>query len=38
VHELAYSRALPLIERLAFHGAVVSAYDPLLSADETERC
>jgi len=38
VHELAYSRALPLIERLAFHGAVVSAYDPLLSADEIERC
>ena len=31
VHELAYSRALPLIERLAFHGAAVTAYDPLLS-------
>ena len=30
VHELAYSRALPLIERLAFHGAIVSACDPLL--------
>jgi nucleotide sugar dehydrogenase len=37
VHELAYSRALPLIERLAHAGAVVSAYDPLLSADETAR-
>ena len=38
VHELAYSRALPLIERLAFHGAVVTAYDPLLTADEIARC
>ena len=38
VHELAYSRALPLIERLAGAGAVVSAYDPLLDADETARC
>jgi nucleotide sugar dehydrogenase len=38
VHELAYSRAVPLIERLAHAGAVVSAYDPLLSADETARC
>jgi nucleotide sugar dehydrogenase len=38
VHELAYSRALPLIERLAHAGAVVSAYDPLLSPDETARC
>jgi nucleotide sugar dehydrogenase len=37
VHELAYSRALPLIERLARAGAVVSAYDPLLGADETAR-
>ncbi len=37
VKELAYSRALPLIERLAFHGAVVSAYDPLLSAAEIDR-
>jgi nucleotide sugar dehydrogenase len=34
VKELAYSRALPLIERLGTAGAVVSAYDPLLSADE----
>ncbi len=38
VRELAYSRALPLIERLAHQGAVVSAYDPLLAADETARC
>ena len=39
VKELAYSRALPLIERLAFHGAIVSAYDPLLSdgRDRPER-
>jgi nucleotide sugar dehydrogenase len=37
VKELAYSRALPLIERLAFHGASVLAYDPLLTADEIER-
>ena len=38
VHELAYSRALPLIERLTFHGARVSAYDPLLTPAEIERC
>jgi nucleotide sugar dehydrogenase len=38
VHELAYSRALPLIERLVHAGAVVSAYDPLLTPDETARC
>jgi nucleotide sugar dehydrogenase len=38
VKELAYSRALPLIERLAFHGAIVSAYDPLLTPDEIARC
>jgi nucleotide sugar dehydrogenase len=37
VHELAYSRALPLIERLAHAGAVVSAYAPLLRAEETAR-
>ncbi|HEY7523468.1 MAG TPA: nucleotide sugar dehydrogenase [Candidatus Limnocylindrales bacterium] len=37
VRELAYSRAMPLIERLAFHGAVVSAHDPLLSDEETAR-
>jgi UDP-N-acetyl-D-mannosaminuronic acid dehydrogenase len=37
VKELAYSRALPLIERLAFHGASVSAWDPLLSEDEIAR-
>jgi nucleotide sugar dehydrogenase len=34
VKELAYSRAIPLIERLAFHGARVFAYDPLLSEAE----
>lgn len=38
VHELAYSRALPLIERLSHQGAVVSAYDPLLTPEETARC
>ena len=38
VHELAYSRALPLIERLTFHGAKVSAYDPLLTPAEIEHC
>jgi nucleotide sugar dehydrogenase len=38
VKELAYTRALPLIERLGLQGAVVSAYDPLLSEDETLRC
>jgi nucleotide sugar dehydrogenase len=38
VKELAYSRALPLIERLTHQGAVVSAFDPLLAADETARC
>ncbi len=37
VKELAYTRALPLIERLRFHGADVWAYDPLLSAEEVER-
>ena len=34
VKELAYSRALPLIERLRAAGAHVLAYDPLLSEDE----
>jgi nucleotide sugar dehydrogenase len=38
VKELAYSRAMPLIDRLTHHGAVVSAYDPLLDAEETARC
>jgi UDP-glucose 6-dehydrogenase len=38
VKELAYSRALPLIERLTHQGAIVSAYDPLLTADETAAC
>lgn len=37
VKELAYSRALPLIERLTHQGAVVSAFDPLLSPEEAER-
>jgi hypothetical protein len=37
VKELAYTRALPLIERLAFHGAHVAAYDPLLGDDEIAR-
>jgi nucleotide sugar dehydrogenase len=37
VKELAYSRALPLIERLGHQGANVSAYDPLLSDEETAR-
>ena len=38
VRELAYSRALPLIERLSFHGAEVAAYDPLLTIEEMQRC
>ena len=37
VHELAYSRALPLIEGLAHAGASVSAYDPLLTPEEIAR-
>jgi nucleotide sugar dehydrogenase len=37
VKELAYSRALPLIDRLCFHGAEVFGYDPLLSAEEIEK-
>ena len=38
VHELAYSRALPLIAGLHARGADVWAYDPLLSTAEIERC
>ena len=38
VKELAYSRALPLIEDLAVAGARVSAWDPLLSPDDVRRC
>jgi nucleotide sugar dehydrogenase len=38
VKELAYSRALPLIERLASAGARVSAWDPLLAPEEVELC
>jgi nucleotide sugar dehydrogenase len=34
VKELAYSRAVPLIQRLTAAGAIVSAYDPLLADDE----
>ena len=37
VKEMAYSRAIPLMERLASVGAVVSAYDPLVSDDEIAR-
>ena len=37
VHELAYSRALPLIEALQARGARVVAFDPLLDADEIAR-
>jgi nucleotide sugar dehydrogenase len=37
VKELAYSRALALIERLAGRGAEVYAHDPLLSDDEIAR-
>ena len=36
VKELAYSRALPLIAGLAAAGARVSAWDPLLTADEID--
>ena len=36
VKELAYSRAIPLLERLAAEGARVEAWDPLLSAAEIE--
>jgi nucleotide sugar dehydrogenase len=37
VRELAYSRAIPLMERLRFHGAEVWAWDPLLAAEEIQR-
>jgi nucleotide sugar dehydrogenase len=37
VKELAYSRALPLIETLRARGARVLAFDPLLDADEIAR-
>ena len=37
VKEMAYSRAIPLIERLKLHGAEVWAYDPLLEPAEVER-
>jgi UDP-N-acetyl-D-glucosamine dehydrogenase len=38
VNELAYTRAIPLIDGLASAGARVSAWDPLLSVEEVERC
>jgi len=37
VKELAYSRGLALVAELAARGALVSAWDPLLSAEETRR-
>jgi nucleotide sugar dehydrogenase len=37
VKELAYTRAIPLMERLGFHGAEVWAWDPLLSDEEVAR-
>jgi nucleotide sugar dehydrogenase len=37
VKELAYSRAIPLINGLAAAGARVSGWDPLLSAEEVEH-
>jgi nucleotide sugar dehydrogenase len=37
VKELAYSRAVPLIARLAAEGARVLAHDPLLDDDEVRR-
>ena len=37
VHELAYSRAIPLISGLLERGAHALAYDPLLMPDEIER-
>ncbi|HLA16827.1 MAG TPA: nucleotide sugar dehydrogenase [Candidatus Limnocylindrales bacterium] len=38
VKELAYSRAMPLIELLTAGGARVLAHDPLLSDDEIAHC
>jgi nucleotide sugar dehydrogenase len=38
VHELAYSRAVPLIARLADRGAIVTAWDPLLTPEEIRSC
>ena len=37
VKELAYSRAMPLIERLVLAGARVLAHDPLLTDEEIAR-
>ncbi len=38
VNELAYTRAIPLMDGLRSAGARVSAWDPLLSVEEVERC
>ncbi len=38
VNELAYSRAIPLIEGLVAGGASVLAFDPLLTPQEITRC
>jgi UDP-N-acetyl-D-mannosaminuronic acid dehydrogenase len=38
VKELAYSRAIPLIDGLTRAGARISAWDPLLRAEEVARC
>ena len=37
VRELAYSRAIPLIERLRFHGADIRAFDPLMDPEAVAR-
>jgi nucleotide sugar dehydrogenase len=37
VRELAYSRAVPLVNQLLVAGARVSAYDPLLTGEEVAR-
>ena len=37
VKELAYSRAIPLLRALEAEGALVSAWDPMLSSAEIER-
>jgi UDP-N-acetyl-D-mannosaminuronic acid dehydrogenase len=38
VKELAYSRGIALVTELSAAGARVSAWDPLLAAEEVERC
>jgi nucleotide sugar dehydrogenase len=37
VRDLNHSRGMPLVERLAFHGARVSAWDPMLDTEEIAR-